>query len=130
MAGQGDLARELLALADDDLVAARALSEASEVSDAILGFHAQQAAEKALKAVLALRGIEFPFTHDLDGLAELCSASGIPMPADLLDIGVLTPYGVRFRYGPMDPGELVEPAAALALARCAVAWARAAIDGR
>jgi HEPN domain-containing protein len=42
------------------------------VADAILGFHAQPAVEKSLKAVLASRAIEFPYTHDLDGLLELC----------------------------------------------------------
>jgi HEPN domain-containing protein len=49
MADQADLARELLALAEDDLTAARALTDVPAVSNAIVGFHAQQAAEKALK---------------------------------------------------------------------------------
>ena len=34
-------------------------------------FHAQQAAEKALKAVLISLGTTFDFTHDLSYLAEL-----------------------------------------------------------
>jgi HEPN domain-containing protein len=34
----------------------------------IVAFHAQQAAEKALKAALALCGVESPKTHDLDNL--------------------------------------------------------------
>ncbi len=37
-------------------------------------------------------------------------------------MGVLTPYGVRFRYRPIDVDDLVEPATALTLARDAVAW--------
>jgi HEPN domain-containing protein len=36
-----------------------------------VAFHAQQAAEKAMKAALLLSGIEPPRTHDLDGLCEL-----------------------------------------------------------
>ena len=56
MADQHDLARELLGLAEDDLVAARALLDVAAVSDAIVGFHAQQAVEKAFKAVLAEHG--------------------------------------------------------------------------
>jgi hypothetical protein len=48
MADQADLARELLGLAADDLMAARALVDVPSVSDAIVGFHAQQAAEKTL----------------------------------------------------------------------------------
>ena len=63
MADRADLARELLQLATDDLTAARALADVPAVSDAIVGFHAQQAAEKALKAALAATGQDFPFTH-------------------------------------------------------------------
>jgi HEPN domain-containing protein len=33
-------------------------------------FHAQQAAEKALKAILILEGVDFPFTHNLQRLIE------------------------------------------------------------
>jgi HEPN domain-containing protein len=50
MADQSDLARELLELARDDRAAAAALLEVGAVSDAIVGFHAQQAVEKALKS--------------------------------------------------------------------------------
>jgi len=32
------------------------------VADAILGFHAQQAVEKSLKAVLASADVQFPYT--------------------------------------------------------------------
>lgn len=60
MATAGDLARDLLARAAEDLAAARALLDAPGVSEAIVGFHCQQAAEKALKAVLASRGVDFP----------------------------------------------------------------------
>jgi HEPN domain-containing protein len=63
MADEADLARELLALAADDLTAARALVDVPSVSDAIVGFHAQQATEKALMAALAAAGRDFPFTH-------------------------------------------------------------------
>ncbi len=64
MAGPADLARQLLELAAADELAARTLSDAAGISDAIVGFHAQQSVEKALKAVLASHEIEFPFTHD------------------------------------------------------------------
>ena len=42
------------------------------VTDAIVGFHAQQAVEKAFKAVLAMVGAEFPFTHNIALLMQLC----------------------------------------------------------
>jgi HEPN domain-containing protein len=56
MASQEDLARELLARATDDEAAARALLTEPRVTDLIVAFHAQQAAEKAPKAALAYRG--------------------------------------------------------------------------
>lgn len=62
---EGELPSRLLALARRDLRAAEILRDQPEVGDGIVGFHAQQAAEKALKAWLTLLGIEFPRTHDL-----------------------------------------------------------------
>jgi hypothetical protein len=50
MASQSDLARELLGLARDDELAARELLKSDAISDAIVGFHCQQAVEKALPA--------------------------------------------------------------------------------
>ena len=38
------------------------------MDDDVVGYHAQQAVEKAIKAVLVLCGIDFPRTHDLDFL--------------------------------------------------------------
>jgi HEPN domain-containing protein len=58
MAESADLARELLGLAGDDEAAARAMLPIGSVTDAIVGFHAPQAVEKALKAVLASQGVE------------------------------------------------------------------------
>jgi HEPN domain-containing protein len=90
MADQGDLARELLGLAADDLTAARALVDVPSVSDAIVGFHAQQAAEKALKAALAASGRSFPFTHNIALLMQLCEDADIELQADLDQLDLLT----------------------------------------
>jgi HEPN domain-containing protein len=76
MADQHDLAEELLARASDDEAAVRALLDVESITDSIVGFHAQQAVEKALKSVLASRGVEFPFIHDLAALMELSDAAG------------------------------------------------------
>lgn len=63
-------------------------------------FHAQQAAEKLLKAVLQDRGIEFPRTHDLADLVSL--DAGLPLHGvTIADIRALTRYAVIYRY----PGE-------------------------
>jgi HEPN domain-containing protein len=55
MSSTPDLPGDLLALAREDLAAAEALDRAERVSDAPVGFHAQQAVEKALKAAIASR---------------------------------------------------------------------------
>jgi hypothetical protein len=81
-------------LAAADRLAAKTLSDADGIADVIVGFHAQQSVEKALKAVLASRCIEFPFTHDLDG-----QSNGLDVPSDLDGVDSLTPYGVHWRYG-------------------------------
>jgi HEPN domain-containing protein len=66
-----EVADLLLRKAASDLSAARALARDPEQQDDVVGFHAQQAVEKSLKAVLAVRGFEIPRTHDLDLLTRL-----------------------------------------------------------
>jgi HEPN domain-containing protein len=122
-----DLPRLLLGLARDDEFAARSLLPIAGVADAILGFHSQQAVEKALKAVLASREIEFPHTHDLDGLIELCRTNGLDVPATLDGVEHLAPYGVHMRYGATDASSL-DRDQALDWAAAAIAWARSVID--
>ncbi len=129
MASQADLARELLGLARDDEAAARALLESDAVTDAIVGFHCQQAVEKALKAVLAASRADFPFTHDLGGLTELCAHAGTTVPMELEDVDRLTPYGARLRYGGPDPGT-VDRRTAQRWAAAAVAWATPQVEAR
>ena len=66
--------REWAAHADDDLrVAEHTLTLPDECPYRLVAYHAQQCAEKYLKAFLVLRGIDFPFTHNIARLLELCS---------------------------------------------------------
>jgi HEPN domain-containing protein len=116
-----DLPGDLLALAREDLAAAEALDRAERVSDAPVGFHAQQAVEKALKAAIASHDLEFPFTHDLGLLMQLCQDAGLELPAGLTDADRLTPYAAAVRYGLGDPGA-VAPADALRWAGLAIEW--------
>ncbi len=127
MPDPADIPRVLLGLARDDELAARALLPIEGVTDAILGFHAQQAVEKSLKAVLALRGVEFPYTHDLDGLLELCRKNGLDVPEALSNVERLSPYGVQLRYGSISPGDL-DRDEALRWAASAVEWAESIIE--
>jgi len=64
-----------LDLAVGDLIASRALAANATAPPRCAAFFAHQAAETALKAILAYAGAEPPRTHDLVRLAEQCRAS-------------------------------------------------------
>jgi HEPN domain-containing protein len=127
MSGSADLPELLLGLARDDEFAARSLLPVEGVADSILGFHAQQAVEKSLKAALASRGIEFPYTHDLDGLLELCGENGLDVPPELDGVDRLAPYGVHMRYG-TSRGAPLDRDHALAWAAASIEWAQGIIE--
>lgn len=96
----------LLRLAAIDAAACRALAAAPDMADSVIGFHAQQASEKCLKAVLSARGIEFERTHDLARLLDLLAAHAIDVPAIALEVDALNPYAVQARYGLVGEGQL------------------------
>jgi HEPN domain-containing protein len=75
--------------------------------DLLLGaaFHAQQAAEKFLKAALVWHQIEFAKTHDIDHLVDLVRTVDAHVAGLVCDAAALTPYGVDARY----PSDLPEP---------------------
>jgi HEPN domain-containing protein len=117
---QREYAALLITKATSDRQAAHALAQAAVAAE-ITGFHAQQAVEKAIKAILVLAGVSLPRIHDLERLLELASDAGWPAPPDLADAAWLTPWGVQYRYD-----EVLEPLdqeAALALADAALRWA-------
>jgi HEPN domain-containing protein len=90
-----------------------------------LCFHAQQAAEKSLKAVFVREGVEFEYTHDLQTLVDQLPAHISRTPA-LRAAVRLTPYAVSARYpGEGDPVEESEYRTALQLAESVVQWAEA-----
>ena len=127
MSQPADLARSLLNLARDDDVALRTLLEGAAVSDAIVGFHAQQSVEKSLKAALAARGVDFPYTHDVAGLIELCVDAGLELPQDLSGVDALSPFGVEFRYGAIEPSPLDREQSAR-WSEVALTWAASVLD--
>ena len=63
-----------------------------------LGFHAQQAAEKAIKAILSKHSIEYPRTHNLALLLDLLRGNGLTLPPDADQLPRLTPFGAPLRY--------------------------------
>ncbi len=112
-----ELPSKLLTLARRDLRAAEILRDQPAVGDGIVGFHVQQAAEKALKAWLTILGIDFPHTHDLSLLIQKLSVAGIEV-ASLWDLLDLNPFAVQLRYDilddePLDQGSALERVAAL-----------------
>lgn len=63
-----------------------------------LCFNAQQAAEKALKAVCLANNLDFPKTHSLVRLMDIIEAAGISIPANIKEADTLTQFAVETRY--------------------------------
>jgi HEPN domain-containing protein len=61
-------------------------------------FHAQQAVEKYLKAILAQAGTPIPRTHDLEDRYRYCLAVAPALTLDPMELSLLTPYAVQLRY--------------------------------
>jgi HEPN domain-containing protein len=88
-----------------------------------LCFHAQQAAEKSIKAVLLKCRIDFPYTHNLQTLLSLLP-TGIAPGLDLREAVGLTPYAISTQYpGEMEPTTEEEYRAAVRVAETVVNWA-------
>jgi HEPN domain-containing protein len=92
--------------AEHDLIAVDALVAASDVPWDIVVFHAQQAAEKFLKALLVSHDILPPKTHDLTKLLTLCVAHAPGLASFVDDCVFLSPLAVLSRY----PGDEPESA--------------------
>ncbi len=122
-----DLARVLLARAIDDETLVRKVSPDADIADAIVGFHAQQAVEKLIKAVLAARGIAFMKSHALSYLIGLVEEHEIETPKELSEADVLSPWAVEFRYEGEEPPAL-DRSAALTLVEQVRTWAEAEVD--
>jgi len=89
-----------------------------------LCFNAQQAAEKALKAVCIHHNIDFPKTHSLVRLIDLLEAQGLSLPDEIKEADILTQYAVQTRYPGWD--EAITPLEyqeALKLAARVLFWA-------
>jgi HEPN domain-containing protein len=115
---------EWLNRAKSNLVRAKADIRLSGIYLEDLCFDAQQAAEKAIKAVLIRRGIRFRFVHDLTSLLTLIEREGSSIPETVKEAGRLTRYAVAIRYPGHD--ELVtldEYERAVAIAETVLKWA-------
>jgi HEPN domain-containing protein len=120
---QIEVAELLAGKAAGDLLVTQKLAHDPEVKDDPIGFHAQQAVEKALKVGLTLHGVDYPKTHDLDFLAALASKNEVELPPEIANASWLTPWAAEFRYGDA-PLDTLDRDSAVALAEFAVEWCR------
>ncbi len=102
-----DLASEAarwLRYAEGDLSSARKLAQHGELPARNVCLLAQQAAEKAIKAVLVRQAVDFPRTHDLDALVEMLRDDSGSF-GEIDDMAELSQWAVESRY----PGNWSEP---------------------
>lgn len=119
--------REWIARAKSNVARARNVAADVELED--LCFDAQQAAEKAVKAVLIHRGETFPYTHDLDRLLRLLERSGQRVPKYISVCKELTRFAYATRYpGLAAPVTKRKHTRAVRIAAAVLAWAERLID--
>ena len=95
----------------------------------LVGFHAQQAAEKSLKALLVRHGVRFDKTHDLGQLIEQVEPLAPGTAATLAEAEELTAHAVGARYPGGDPPlDREEAARRLAVADAVLAHVRARLQ--
>ena len=113
---------QLLAKAREDEVLVEEVCASERISDEIVGFHCQQAAEKLLKAVMMEQGIHYRRTHDLRELMDGLADAGHVLPEGLVDLDVLTPYGTFFRYEGIPANSELDRAGASSMLRSLRRW--------
>lgn len=109
--------REWVLKAENDLKnAAHTLLLGKECPTDTVCFHAQQCAEKYVKALLVLDGIPFPKTHDLERLVSLVPSATRPS-LTLAEQSLLTEYATGARYPGWGKISLTEARRAVTIAR-------------
>ena len=92
------LVDEWLRKAEDDIRVIDLLNREDPQLVNPMAFHAQQAVEKLLKAVLTWHQIPFPKTHDIERLLVLVASAAPELADGLSEASMLTVYGVESRY--------------------------------
>lgn len=94
-----------------------------------LCFNAQQAAEKALKALCLHKEIDFPKTHSIVRLMDILEENGVNIPDEIKEGDILTDYAVQTRYpGWAEAITQEEYTEAIQLAARILFWAEKSID--
>jgi HEPN domain-containing protein len=115
------LAKDWLGLANTDLIGAKALLEIGDQFFALSAFHAQQAAEKALKAYLVFQSIRVPKSHDIGDLVALIELKDKSFAEFLKPCLELTDYAVAYRYPDAQKQPLTEQAVKIAIGQAELA---------
>lgn len=93
-------ARKWISYAEEDLrLANHGLTISSSCPYRLIAYHAQQCAGKYLKAYLVYKQVDFPYTHNIRSLFQLCVGDWV---AEITDADELTPYAVTTRYPGVD----------------------------
>ena len=121
-------AEGLLEKASHDLVAARATMATGQALDTVC-FHAQQAAEKSLKALLALKDVVYPWHHDLGELLQMVLGHFPQVGSMENDLLLLSPYAVEVRYDEAIRPDIREAQAAVEIASRMYALAEQLVMG-
>jgi HEPN domain-containing protein len=96
-----------------------------DMLDDVVGFHAQQAVEKAVKVALVLADVDFPRSHDLRELTDIAIDNSLTVPDSIREARWLTPWAAQLRYEMLEP---LDRDAALSVATEAVGWASSLFD--
>ena len=124
----GAASRTLARKATGDATAAKEFAGNSNITDEIIGFHAQQAIEKWLKAMIAARGEAFEHTHDLRRLVRVAANGFQHAPFDVDAVIALTQYSAPLRYEDLLDGEPLDRDATIALVEEVEAWAKRSLQ--
>jgi HEPN domain-containing protein len=119
----GEVSEILARKAQGDARVVRELAPNHEIADDIIGFHAQQAIEKWLKAVIAGRSERHEFTHDLHRLVMWITSGSGDLPFDVDLVIALTQYAVPLRYEDLLDAEPLNRDATTALVEEVGRWA-------
>ena len=96
MSGLED-AKDLLTAARNDVQALNGMLDPEVFADEVFGFHAQQAAEKSLKAWIAVLGSDYPLTHNLISLLTQLEEMGCDV-GELWELVQYNAFAVQYRY--------------------------------
>ncbi len=125
--GDRNLVEQWLIYAKSDLELARVDLPDSVLLETLC-YHAQQAAEKSLKAILVYYSVSVPRTHNIGTLIDLLEEY-IDIPESIGDVAILTEYAVSSRYPTFsEPVDRNDYELALQLADRCFLWARSIIN--